>query len=521
MIARHPPFYALLLSGLTLWIVFRTYTGIVLEDALITYRYAENLALGNGFVFNEGERVLGVTGPLHALLLALLAFVFGVANIPTISTVMMMAFGLGAAAATAGIMSRSESPPRVALLGVGLVLFHPNVMWSTTGGMETAMVLFLMASGVYAAATRRWWAVGLTCGLLVLARIDGLIWSGVLMALVWFRHRALYPKMLAWFLGIVGAWSVFAVLYYGSAIPHSLAAKVYRYPDSGVLVTFDVASVLAYASWFANGLGLTSAGGWMAVSFTAWIGVLTVGLRRLVVYCRSQPLVVVAVFPPVYCVSYYAGKAPMAFPWYLIPVTWCCLVIGAMGVADISDWSRDLIRRKSLSSRAAGVLLALVLVAVAAGWIDMDRLTFRYHRLFQNNEEATRLRIGQWLKENTPEDASVATEAIGYIGTTSRRRVIDLAGLVSPEVVAIRRECRGNAEVFHRVLSQLRPDYVVLRSFEVDENRSRDGGPLFDNDERRDFFLSNYDEAQRFSAPHKEIWGRGSFLTVYAKRARE
>src|SRR5437899_2242148 len=33
------------------------------EDAFITYRYALNLALGHGLVYNPGERVMGFTSP--------------------------------------------------------------------------------------------------------------------------------------------------------------------------------------------------------------------------------------------------------------------------------------------------------------------------------------------------------------------------------------------------------------------------------------------------------------------------
>jgi hypothetical protein len=40
------------------------------DDAFITFTYARNLAAGHGFVFNIGERVLGTTAPLWAMLLA-------------------------------------------------------------------------------------------------------------------------------------------------------------------------------------------------------------------------------------------------------------------------------------------------------------------------------------------------------------------------------------------------------------------------------------------------------------------
>ena len=45
-------------------------TGFQADDAFITYRYAENLAGGLGFVYNAGERVYGTTTPLLTLVLA-------------------------------------------------------------------------------------------------------------------------------------------------------------------------------------------------------------------------------------------------------------------------------------------------------------------------------------------------------------------------------------------------------------------------------------------------------------------
>lgn len=40
----------------------------IYDDAFITFRYAENFADTKGFVYNEGEYYLGVTGPAFGLL---------------------------------------------------------------------------------------------------------------------------------------------------------------------------------------------------------------------------------------------------------------------------------------------------------------------------------------------------------------------------------------------------------------------------------------------------------------------
>src|ERR1041385_7428484 len=60
----------LLLSCITYRLWFWNATNLTLEDSFITFRYAENIAAGNGFVYNTGEKVLGTTTPLWTLILA-------------------------------------------------------------------------------------------------------------------------------------------------------------------------------------------------------------------------------------------------------------------------------------------------------------------------------------------------------------------------------------------------------------------------------------------------------------------
>ena len=51
-----------------------------IDDAYITFRYAQNLLSNQGFVYNPGEAVLGTTTPLFALILTLIGAVLGTAE---------------------------------------------------------------------------------------------------------------------------------------------------------------------------------------------------------------------------------------------------------------------------------------------------------------------------------------------------------------------------------------------------------------------------------------------------------
>jgi hypothetical protein len=71
--------------------------------------------------------------------------------------------------------------------------------------------------------------------------------------------------------------------------------------------------------------------------------------------------------------------------------------------------------------------------------------------------------LGHWLAENTPPDALIAVDDIGAITYLSQRRIVDMNGLVSPEMWPALRQPAGlprNQEAA-RILSRADPAYMV------------------------------------------------------------
>ena len=169
-----------MLPSLVMWFLFQRTTGIRLEDALITYRYAENIALGNGFVFNPGERVLGTTTPLYTLILAALGFVFGTASIPVASSILSALLGQLAGFLTFATLRRMQVSRLIALGTSLLLLTQPEIVVSATGGMETMLVVALMSGSLYAFTAGSSRVAVALCALLVLTRIDGVVWTSVI-----------------------------------------------------------------------------------------------------------------------------------------------------------------------------------------------------------------------------------------------------------------------------------------------------------------------------------------------------
>lgn len=497
------------------WIWFRVYTGICLEDALITYRYAENLAGGRGFVFSPGERVMGTTTPLFTIMLAMCGAVLGVRQIPVISSVCGILAGLGAGWLTYALCIRLQFPRWVALFALAALCLHPDTLWTSTGGMETPLVLLFMALSLYAVSSGRYSLAALASSLLVFTRPDGVIWAAMIAGIVCTRDRTTCGRSLGIGLLILVPWVAFSSVYFGSPVPHSLVAK--RAMSHYTPVSLTASEFKAYFLWVLASLGFPARGKALSGVFWLWACFVVAGAVSITREPRRRFLWPVAVFPVLFGGALWLGRAPRVFQWYLLPVTWCGIILGTAGIAAVWEHLAAWCRAGSIPRACARVIMGASLCFLAAGLYCRDRQECIYQRGWQINENGLRQVVGEWLREHTPEGSSVAMEAIGYQGVYSGRRIIDLAGLVSPDVVKTFYESTTSAEAFFKIVRDLRPDYMVLRSYEVDRNICFRGGRLFDTEEQRRYFMSHYREAKRFSAPLPMLWGPLSYLTVYAR----
>jgi hypothetical protein len=122
--------------------------------------------------------------------------------------------------------------------------------------------------------------------------------------------------------------------------------------------------------------------------------------------------------------------------------------------------------RSPLARRLPAALLAGGLLATLAvnGWLLAARVRPHAQGLSRGLRECL-LPLGEWLRVNAPADASVACLDIGVLGWASERRVVDLYGLVSPELVTIGRERGFPAMVAGGAwLDVVVPDYLVDRT---------------------------------------------------------
>jgi len=208
------------------------------DDSFISFRYARNLAAGQGLVFNPGERVEGITNLLWTLLLGLGIALGGSA--PAVAHVLDLVAGSAALLAAFAFAGALLPPGRAWVAGLAplLLLAGPSFTFWSTAGMGTTLFVALVTA-TFTAQARGWmgWATLGAC-LATLARPEGALTAAIVMGfhLLW-KHREGWrawrePGLYALFLLLLTG---FRLAYYGAPVPNTFYAKVGGIPVSNGL----------------------------------------------------------------------------------------------------------------------------------------------------------------------------------------------------------------------------------------------------------------------------------------------
>jgi hypothetical protein len=470
----------LLLAGLVFFLAplaYALYTGHVWEDFFITFRYSRNLALGNGLVFEPGERVHGFTSPINVLLPAL----FDRLNESRSYEVPLRAFRVVSAAAfaAAGLLLvrllGQESRPRDAapLVFALLLLLDFKAVAFSANGQETAFVLFFLALGfacIYRGPAESWRLLGISWAGLLWTRPDGFIYIAILgfasLAFGTAPGRKQLPALIRAALlcaVLYLPWFLTAWFYYGTPVPHTVVAKAIGRPDAPTGVALvkrvlagvvDVAALTA-APIYAN-LG----------SWPAWVDGLCLALGVFaavywLIPSADRPGRMASFIYLLGCfyLSFYVATSynGVPFPWYLPPVNFFALVVLARAPATLLTMIG--------SMKSVPFVPLLIQAVLVAGLAIMFVSGCRQMRVQQQEIElGVRVPVGQWLAQNVAPGETVYSEALGYFGFFSQRHMLDWPGLVSPRVVQARRSGHND---YYSVLAAIRPDWLVLRPWEL------------------------------------------------------
>ena len=435
----------LLLMGLAAGIAIE-FWGESYDDAFITYRYARNLVEGLGFVYNPGEQILGTTAPGWAFLLAagtVLGRPIGI-EVPAVGTLLSLVALLYAASwlwrrrglvtATLFGVAALAFPWHLELLGAEgfAVIAAVLAMHHQLAKVTTASQIYAGVLGAAAVALRP--TAALAVGLLLLA---ALVWellqlrrssgqgSASLRPALWRTTAFLVPTTL-----------FYGALYFrtGRVLPQSYSGKRAEGDALGAGIDYTIRQL----AWLDR---LTPTPLQLVLAALAVVGVIQ--LLRL---ARQQRFlertgaldIGLLTWPLALELFYRAVSVPFA-PWYHLPTTTALLALSAIGTVTLCRWLANRVAARAQPGSAAPWLASVVTATLL--WGPAVAHDLRWWQALDGQPVDARMHVYRQAGEllaSIEEQGDVAALEIGFLGWHSRRPILDLSGLVSPEVLVDR-----------------------------------------------------------------------------------
>ena len=468
---------AVLLGGLATVLLLLPYLRYVTDDTYIHMQFARNLMQGHGFAFNAGEPTYGFTSPLWVLLLAGLGQLQ--VDLLWASKILGFVAMLGGVWAMARLARELVPDPWAQWGAVGAWVVNVwSLRWGISG-METPLAVFLVTLGIAEHLRSRRegrlpWSSAALFALATMVRPEVL----GLIGLAAFDHvlHALWPVDEDWALPppraeaaakarprsgrvqqalafalvvfcILGPWALYSLTTFGQFFPNTAYAKAGTFelaPSEVVRLLVREAKILGASNGLEGLLALAGAVVILAARRTSRLS----WLRR-----NFLPLSWLVALP-----ALYALRGSVLVSRYLLPVVpvLICFGFAALGLLIVKS-HRPLRMRK----RAPFVLLAIVVVQNLA--VNFT-VAWPSAMTFTRGMNECLIPIGEWLRDHTDPAARVAVPDIGALGYVSQRRIIDLSGLVTPEMILAQ-----EGQTLDEFVSSLgfslvaRPEYLVDR----------------------------------------------------------
>jgi hypothetical protein len=440
---------------------------VLFDDAMISMRYAWNLAHGNGLVWNPGEYVEGYTNLLMTLLMALASSIFEKRYAVLAIQLTGILFAFGTALFTLKIFHTFKASRAFAgyLLLAAILLYYPLNYWSLMG-METGMLAFLLSAGVLCSIlyteksdNKYIWLMTLCFGLAFLTRNDSLLFAALAFTYLFrkLKHkndqvRFLLTAGIVYILFVLGQ-TMFRFFYYGEIVPNTYTLKLTGMP---------------LAERLKNGWGF------IQPFFKETSLVLLFAFIGSFLNFSSKKLYLFEIFLISVLYQIYVGGDPWDYWRIMAPTMPFLFILFFEGCMDILGFI------PKLSQSLASIVLLFVLIVT--GVYFMDSRFLRQMSLldlpYDNRAAQKHINIAIAINELTDQGATIGVFWAGTIPYYTDRVAIDFLGKSDPYIAQLPPDLSGemgwlgmnsvpghNKYDLNYSIKQLLPTYV--QEFEV------------------------------------------------------
>jgi hypothetical protein len=394
--------------------------GYPLDDAWIHQTFARNLAKYHELSYFQGIPTTGSTSPLWSLLLSF-GYYFGTDNyLWTIFLGLAALFSLGWLGEV--VFSRITPDYASGFPWVGVILiFEWHLVWAAASGMETLILADIILIVIYflLGEKDRWFWIGALIGIGVWIRPDAMTVIGPVALILGIR---LTQRKITWrhvFLTMFG-FIIFLLpyLYMNYSIsekfwPNTYFAKQFEYRQ--ILEQPFFARLVGVFQQHIIGIGILLLPGffykiwksirirdWVVISFVIW------WIGFLIIYAAKLP------------VTYQHGR-------YTIPIMPVFFLLAGSGVYSIYLMEKQ--------KRWGGIIVKTWIISIFLVGIGFFGIGANAYANDVAIIETEMVASAKWIERNTPSNSIIAAHDIGALGFYGNRKIIDLAGLISPEVI--------------------------------------------------------------------------------------
>lgn len=419
-----------------------TYTiGFPLDDSWIHQTYARNLAQNGEWAFRSGIPSAGSTAPLWSALLAV-GFLLNLSPyLWTYLLGMVTLFALAVLCEWAARQLAASYRPRLPWVGVFIAL-EWHLVWAAMSGMETLLHALIVTTVLVLLMTNspRYLNLGMLTGVSIWVRPDGLTLLGpALMTIVLIegdmrsRASAIFRYLIG-FGVLFGFYLFFNLAVGGTPMPNTFYAKQAEYAEWQALpVTTRLAQMLLQLLVGPSLVLTPGVIGWLVKS------------------ARERSWANLAAF--LWCFGYmwlYISRLPVyQHGRYIMPAMPIFFLFGLLAFAEFDKgkrfgrhhWIAQTVWRGSIA------MLTFGFIVLGARSYAQDVAVI----------ESEMVVTAKWAAENLPPGAVIAAHDIGALGYFDDHDLIDLAGLVSPEVIPFIRD----EEQIAAFLDENNADYLI------------------------------------------------------------
>jgi hypothetical protein len=388
------------------------FSGVRKDDAFITYRYAQNLVLGRGMVFNPGDHIMGSTSPGHVLLSALAYLVVGKTALPAVMSCLGCAGWIMQALAI-GMLLQRVAPRSIAWL-VSAAVALGGAGSAAFVSLETNWVAALLLWAIELAIARRWTRCAAVLACAVIVRPDMMLAVFLLGAMCAWEARAAVLRAGLLFCAMIAPWFAFAWSYFGRITPQSAAVK---YQRTGWLeyAVFEFKHPAATASPLdGNFAGVAAV--WLLVAFGS------LSLVR-----RDRRYAVLPIYLALHMGAYFHLR-PYMHAWHLYPATLLVLVLALFGLASLFA------RVRSAHTQRL-VVASLALVALFYGQRSVRFALDQANNPWYGARDRAYQDIAEYLRAHARPNDVVASVEVGTVAYYTDLTMYDWGGLVTPHPV--------------------------------------------------------------------------------------